>query len=375
MSDTPIEIAGAGPAGLAAAITLAHAGRSVVVHEAQAEVGYRFKRDLQGLENWTTRQDALAVLREQGIATGFKSLPCRQGAAFDAWGKAYAIHLNEPLFYMVERGSGPDTLDTALLRQARGLGVEVRFNSRLRHAHGPAIFATGPKAADAIAVGYHFDTHMADGFWVICDDDLAPDGYAYLLVMGGKGTVKSCMFTGFKQETLYVERTVAAFERLVGLAMIDPRPHGGVGNFRIPSTARSGVHPVVGEQAGFQDTLWGFGMRAAMSSGVLAACSLLEGSDYDELWQRALGDLMTTAVANRALYALLGNRGYRWLLRHQENHSDARELLHRYYRSSRIKRLLAPLARRRFRSRRNDESCNHVDCSCVWCRHGRELHA
>jgi hypothetical protein len=345
------------------------------VHEAQAEVGYRFKRDLQGLENWTTRQDALAVLREQGIATGFKSLPCRQGAAFDAWGKAYAIHLNEPLFYMVERGSGPDTLDTALLRQARGLGVEVRFNSRLRHAHGPAIFATGPKAADAIAVGYHFDTHMADGFWVICDDDLAPDGYAYLLVMGGKGTVKSCMFTGFKQETLYVERTVAAFERLVGLAMIDPRPHGGVGNFRIPSTARSGVHPVVGEQAGFQDTLWGFGMRAAMSSGVLAACSLLEGSDYDELWQRALGDLMTTAVANRALYALLGNRGYRWLLRHQENHSDARELLHRYYRSSRIKRLLAPLARRRFRSRRNDESCNHVDCSCVWCRHGRELHA
>lgn len=45
----------------------------------------------------------------------------------------------------------------------------------------------------------------------------------------------------------------------------------GVGNFRIPGTALSGTHPVVGEQAGFQDTLWGFGMREAITSGVLAA--------------------------------------------------------------------------------------------------------
>lgn len=46
----PIQIAGAGPAGLAAAITLARAGRQVVVHELQSDVGHRFKRDFQGLE-------------------------------------------------------------------------------------------------------------------------------------------------------------------------------------------------------------------------------------------------------------------------------------------------------------------------------------
>ena len=374
MQDSAIEIAGAGPAGLAAAVTLARAGRSVLVHEAHAEVGYRFRRDLQGLENWSTPQDALAVLQELGITADFAMLPCRMGTAFDAWGQAYAIRSSEPLFYMLERGPGPDTLDTALLRQAIDLGVVVRFNSRVQHMHGPGIFATGPKAADAIAVGYHFDTRMPDGFWAICDDDLAPYGYAYLLVMHGKGTVKSCIFTGFKQEALYVQRTVEAFKRLVGLDMIDPRPHGGVGNFHIPITARSGTHAVVGEQAGFQDTLWGFGMRAALTSGVLAARSLLEGNDYDTRWRQALGDMMATAVVNRALYGLLGNRGYRWGLRHQEKRSDARRLLHRYYRPSRIKRLLAPLARRRFQSQRKDESCNHVDCTCVWCRHGRALH-
>lgn len=375
MDDTAIEIAGAGPAGLAAAITLARAGRAVIVHEAQGEVGYRFQRDLQGLENWSTRQDVLAVLRSLGITTDFRMLPCRQGTAFDAWGQAYAVHSEEPLFYMVERGPGPDTLDIVLLHQAMGLGVDVRFNSRVRRVQGPGIFATGPKAADAIAVGYHFDTRMPDGFWAICDDDLAPQGYAYLLVMDGKGTVKSCMFTGFKQEALYVRRTVEAFKRLVGLEMIDPRPHGGVGNFRIPVTARSGMHAVVGEQAGFQDILWGFGMRAAITSGVLAARSLLEGGDYDRRWRQELGAPMTTALVNRALYSLLGNRGYLWLLRHQENRTDARALLHRYYRRSRVKRLLAPLARWRFQSQRKDASCDHVDCDCVWCRHGRELHA
>jgi len=374
MQDGAVEIAGAGPAGLAAAITLARAGQAVIVHEARAEVGYRFRRDLQGLENWSTREDALAVLQALGITIDFAMLSCRRGTAFDAWGQAYAIRSREPLFYMVERGPGPGTLDTALLHQAMDLGVVVRFNSRVEHVHGPGIFATGPKAADAIAVGYHFDTRMPDGFWAICDDHLAPQGYAYLLVMRGRGTVKSCMFSGFKQEALYVQRTVEAFKRLVGLDMIDPHPHGGAGNFRIPVTARSGTHAVAGEQAGFQDTLWGFGMRTAITSGVLAARSLLEGGDYDTRWRQALGEMMATTVVNRALYSLLGNRGYRWGLRHQEKRSDARALLHRHYRPSRIKRLLAPLARRRFQSERKDESCNHVDCTCVWCRHGRALH-
>jgi len=363
-----IEIAGAGPAGLAAAITLAHAGRQVVVHEMQKEVGHRFARDFQGIENWTTEEDALSVLEKQGITTAFNAMPGHKGTAFDHARNAYEINSAEPLFYLIERGPGPGTLDSALLNQAESLGVEVRFNSRLRQMAGDGILAAGPRAADAIAVGYHFETTMADGYWVICDDELAPQGYAYLLVMSGRATVKSCMFSGFKQEKIYVKRTIEAFEKLLGLEMKNPQSHGGSGNFRVPSSAYSGTHPLVGEQAGFQDTLWGFGMRLAISSGVLAAQSLLTGENYDRLWQRDLKPQMDTSIVNRALFSLSGNRGYSWFLRHQLAKPDLRKSLRQQYQTSWPKRLLGPWARRRYASRRKDVTCDHIDCHCIWCR-------
>lgn len=371
-ADATVEIAGAGPSGLAAAITLAKAGRRVVVHEAQREVGSRFLGDLQGLENWTTEQDALEWLRELGYATDFAVVPCSNGVFFDAWGKPYEIRDKKPLFYLVERGPGADSLDSALLRQALQLGVEVRFNNRLERMEGAGVLAVGPKAADAIAVGYHFDTSMRNGFWAICDDELAPKGYAYLLVMNGKGTVKSCMFSGFKQEKLYVERTVSAFQKLVGLKMQNPRAHGGVGNFRLPSSAYSGRHPLAGEQAGFQDTLWGFGMRLAILSGTLAARSLLEGKNYDDSWHHELRPQLQASIVNRVLYDMLGNRGYRsLLLRRLEGKTDARHFLRILYAPSWWHRALLPWAQRRYQSSRKDSSCDHVDCACVWCRHGR----
>ena len=365
-----LQIIGAGPAGLAAAITLARAGRGVVVHEAAAEVGSRFQGDHQGLENWTTERGILDDFREYGLTCDFARMPCRDGVAFDAWGNRYEFRSESPLLYTIERGPGPGTVDSALLAQARDLGVEVRVNSRVRRVEGPAILATGPRAAHAIAVGFHFETSMPDGWWVICDDDLAPQGYAYVLVTNGRGTVKSCMFSGFKREAEYVARTVERFQNLVGLEMRNPQPHGGAGNFRIPVSAYSGQHPLAGEQAGFQDTLWGFGIRFAISSGVLAARSLMDGSNYDARWRDALNPVLRAAVVNRAVYGALGNAGYRRFLRKASESNDVRGFLRRYYGPSWLKRLLYPWARLRVQSRRRDVTCNHVDCSCVWCRCG-----
>ncbi|MEY4491896.1 MAG: hypothetical protein RL085_307, partial [Actinomycetota bacterium] len=60
----------------------------------------------------------------------------------------------------------------------------------------------------------------------------------------------------------------------------------------------------VGEAAGLQDCLFGFGMRYAMLSGFLAARSLTEGEDYDCLCREAFGHRLTVGANNRRLYAL-----------------------------------------------------------------------
>lgn len=89
---------------------------------------------------------------------------------------------------------------------------------------------------------------------------------------------------------------------------------GGAGNFLIPACAVTGIHPVVGEEAVFQDFLRGFGMRCTILSGVLAARSLLEGKDYNLFWRRELWPPIWSSMVNGAIVAMLGNKGYRWVL-------------------------------------------------------------
>ena len=85
-------------------------------------------------------------------------------------------------------GARPGTLDSARLTQTQELVAEVRFNSRVRQIEGLGILATGPSAADAPAVHLRFKGSLPDGWWVICDDNLAPQGYACVWCRCG-GTV------------------------------------------------------------------------------------------------------------------------------------------------------------------------------------------
>ncbi|MEE9251548.1 MAG: hypothetical protein V3U93_10590, partial [Alphaproteobacteria bacterium] len=222
--------------------------------------------------------------------------------------------------------------------------------------------------ADAIAVGYVFETSMSDGNWICFDDSLAPNGYSYLLVHEGRGTLASCMFRGFKRQVEYVERTVAMFRDRVGLEMRKPRPFGGFANFRLPRTGMQGGHLVIGEQAGFQDALAGFGLRYAFRSGILAARSLVEGVDYTRLWHKELLPQLRASVSNRLLFNTVGDRGWRWMLDHRLSGGDTRFQLRRLYQPSVLTRLLFPLARWRYRSVLCDRRCEHVNCSCVRCR-------
>jgi flavin-dependent dehydrogenase len=237
------------------------------------------------------------------------------------------------------------------------------------------IVAGGPRGPDAIAVGYVFETDRSDGVYGALSDRLAPQGYSYLLVSRGRGTVAACLFADFHGERRYLERTIEFFRARAGLQMRQPVRFGGAGNVLLPPTACHGNLLFVGEAAGFQDALWGFGMRLAMLSGSLAARALLGGNpaDYDRLWRRRLGALLKVSIVNRYAFARMGDRGYVRLMRSIAAADDARSWLRRHYAPSPGKRLLFPLARRSTRSRRAPPGCALSECDCTWCR--AHLHA
>lgn len=369
-----ITVVGAGPSGLACAIVLARAGRQVTVREWHSDVGHRFHDDFQGLENWSRTQDVLDELRAADIATDFEFHPFDRGTVFDPAGHQFPLRGQRPLFYLVRRGREAGTLDRALLDQARAAGAEVRFNDRVRSFDDVGVLATGPRQAGIIAVGHVFETDMPDGAWLALGRRLAPGGYAYLLVRNGRGTVASCMFTGFRDQARHLAATEAFFTLHAGLQMRNPRPLGGFGNMHLAETAVQGDHLVIGEQAGFQDALAGFGMRYAIRSGVLAARAIIDGSDYATLWQRELAPWLKASIVNRFVFNLAGEAGMKLAVRRLAQ-SDAGHLLERAYRLSLPKRLLLPLARHWYRAPLADPSCNHVDCECVWCTHGHHAGA
>ena len=364
-----IEIVGAGPAGLACAIVLARAGRRVTVREWHGDVGHRFHDDFQGLENWTDPRDVLDELAEAGIAADFDYHGVREGIVFDGRARPHAVQGARPLFYLLRRGRAAGTLDRTLLDQARAAGAEVRFNDRVKTTSGNMVLAGGPRRADIIAVGHVFHTDMADGAWLALDETLAPKGYAYLLVQGGRGTVASCLFKGFRDHAGYLAATVEYFTRHAGLTMRDPRPFGGFGNMRLARTAMQGGCPVIGEHAGFQDALAGFGLRYAMRSGKLAAESLLNGTDYTRVWRQQLLADMRAGVVNRFMFNMTGPRGLDYLIG-KLGRADTGNVLANAYGLTLPKRLALPLARSRFRALMNDPSCSHRNCDCVWCQHG-----
>jgi len=372
VADTAVEIVGAGPAGLAAALGIVKQGGRAIVYERRNEVGSRFHDDLQGLENWTTQGDVLEELADIGIETNFSATPFHEAVLFDPGGGRHVYRSEQPMAYIVHRGAVAGSLDLGLKQQALDAGVEIRFGqARGQLAHG-GIVARGPHGADAIGVGYLFDTDMADGAYIALSNTLAPQGYAYLLIQGGRGTLMSWMYDDFHNEQRYLENSVDFFHDRLGLEMEQPRRTGGAANFSYPRSARKGKLLYVGEAAGFQDALWGFGMRYAMLSGHLAARALLTGQDYDRLWQRRLGPLLRAALVNRYIYRRLGNRGYDRLLRSIDRalslRQDGRGWLHGYTAPRWWKQLCFPFVQRALPSRRAQRDIPADGCDCTWCR-------
>ena len=349
-----LSVVGAGPAGLSAALAARRAGRAVVVSERKADVGARFHGDFQGLENWSRDGDVLEELGEIGIAPTFEATPCREQVVFGPDGREHTFRDSRPFYYLVRRGSEPGTLDHALKEQALAAGVEIRFGEAVRQdpADSGGIVAWGPRRADILGVGYLFATDLADGCFAVIDNRLAPGGYGYLLVSGGRATLAICIFRDFDRESEYLERTVDFFRRRVGVTLRNPRRFGGVGNVRPPAPPGRGSSRGTiwtGEAGGIQDALWGFGIRYAILSGRLAVQAAEDGVEaYRRRWEQTIGQPLRTSFVNRFLYDRAGALGYRWILRTLDRNPSPAHTLRRFYAPRWWKRALFPLVARRF---------------------------
>src|SRR5687768_6417388 len=318
----PIKIAGAGPSGLCAAIVLARAGRAVEVHEAKPDVGMRFIGDLQIIESASEHEPVPDFLDRIGIEQNFYFRPANWATFYDHRGVARTIRSDEPYGWFIRRGAEERTLDRGLLAQARQHGVKVAFNSRLA-VEDADIVATGPASPDGLAREMTWNTGDAERIDVFFNHHLSPGGYSYLFILDGIATFGCAIVADFKKIDEYFDHSLAAAQRLHAFTIpTETRTGYSYMNFHLKHRATKGAARFVGEAAGFQDYLFGLGIRYALTSGWLAARSILEERDFDELWTRELGPKQETSLVNRFLYEAGGNTGLSMFVRQAARAKD-----------------------------------------------------
>lgn len=325
-----IKIRGAGPAGLAAAITLARENHPVIVYEKSRTCGTRFKGDLQGLENWSSQTNVVDEIKSFGVELNFDCDPFCNLTAIDPDQQLTTFRSQQPLFYLVKRGIHPGSLDQGLAEQALNMGVEIKFNTPVDEDEVD-IVASGPNSRKlyAIDTGIIFETDFPDMAYGMLDNRSAYLGYSYLLVTQGYGCMCTVLFDKFSEIHDQFALVRRQFEAVTGITIDNPRKVGGYGNFSIRGTLMKAGRMYVGEAAGLQDLLWGFGIRIAMQSGNLAARCLLEGKDYAAEARQLFDPDLRVGVVNRAIWEHLGNRGYKAFLKLSHMSQDPRSFLYR----------------------------------------------
>ncbi|MBI4093098.1 MAG: NAD(P)-binding protein [Candidatus Kerfeldbacteria bacterium] len=343
-----IRIAGAGPSGLAAAITLAKAGWPVEVFERNADVGMRFSGDLQGLENWSTKHDVLTDLSTFGLEVNFLCVPFSAVTVTDGVNQE-TYDRGRPLFYLVKRGSMADSIDQGLKRQALAAGVNIHFSTKLE-SQDADIIATGPLTdrLNWVDQGIVFDTNLPDMAVAMPHDEAGIGGYGYLLITRGYGCLCTVLFYDLARANECFENVKLTSAKLVNLDIRNERRVGGTASFTIKNRWENGPHRFVGEAAGLQDPLWGFGIRYALWSGYLAAQSIIQQRSYAQLAQKAFGNRNRAGVVNRYLWEKFRHRRNERVVQRIGRSADPFATLRSFYNFNLLQRLLYPAAKRKF---------------------------
>jgi len=344
-----VHVLGAGLSGLAAATILAKNGMEVHVHEIRKDSGARFDGDFQGIENWTSKVDFFDELEEWGFDSNeFKS---------NSFGIIDLIHPDDVVthpetegvaFRVVERGTAEHTIDQAFKRMALEAGVKIHYGVK-KSAEECQIVAAGPKESSAVAYGEIFETTHENLVAFQLNDKLAPGAYSYLIVIDGIGLICTCLWRKQRNSGRYLDETIAWYERNYDLNRIPIKRVGGRGDFGLPTKYEHEGSFYVGEAGGLQDFMWGFGMRYAITSGVLSAKAMLGEFEYEKEVRRRLVPLIRASAINRFLMNRVGDRGFkmianRWMA-DQERKGDGLSFMRWLYKPGLFRRALWPIVK------------------------------
>ena len=344
-----IKILGGGIAGLTAAINLKLAGVNVEVHERKQFCG-KSTNDFQFLENWTFKRDALALIRGLNIQTDFYVKPWHAIEIIGPSLKRCEKVSSQPLMYLIKRGPMEGAIDHSLQKQAFDAGIRIIFQSKLSATEAD-IIATGRKNPNFIVNGVTFALNHPDKTIILLDDCLAQGMYAYFIVNDNIGQIAAINPTDNRDHIARFKKTVKRFEGLLKFK-VDLILHrfSAPGSLQVLTNAIRNNRYLVGEAAGFQDCLAGFGMMYAFKSGYHAAQSVIEKNDYNNRWQRDMLKPIKVSQTNRFFFEHLGNNGYDKVIRVLDSNnpamlrllggSDLRLILNRLYNRS-----LSPLLR------------------------------
>lgn len=338
-----IKILGAGPAGLSAAINLAIEGYNVDVFEKNLDAGERVGRNLQGLENWSTDDDVIKEFKNMNIKANFEHEPFKKLRITNIK-ENWDFLCKRPAFYLVTRGTQMNSLDQGLKEQALDLGVNIIFGETLPLDEVDLV-ATGPdqRWKFAVAKGHTFKTEHENLAVALVNNYHAFKGYSYLLISNGYGCIATVLFEGFNNLNKYFDRTNSALTSEYDFNAKEISGFAGFGSFS-GEIHKSSDKIFIGEKAGFQDILWGFGIRNAVKSGYLAAKSILEDRNYYALVQNYFKPRLNAAIVNRFFWEKLASNNYSMILNRIHNSKDPLKYLRSFHNFNLIQKITYPLA-------------------------------
>lgn len=322
-----IKIAGAGVSGLTAAINLAKNGYNVIVYEKDKSFT---KDNICAVRNYDLKKDALEEFKECGVNLKPQS-KARRVIKFSP-NHSIEEHSKNPIFYIFERGSSENSIENQLYKQAMDLGVRIFMGKPVDEKHVD-IVATGGRRIDIFAYGHIYKNLKVpeDTAYILYDNLYAPNGYIYVLTANRRTVIVTVSFNKKKFRYLPVNFSIFLGKNDFVRNLVKRREPvskvSGFGNYDIVKTAKENGRYHVGERGFFMDASKGFGIRYAIITGYLAAKSIVDNFNYDELWKHILKEELERNFKRRVFLKRLTNKDYDLMLRRMGSKVDIENYL------------------------------------------------